>query len=75
MVVGEQEVAEKLRKAEEDKTPTQLPLAWELCSIAPVAVLYTVARFYLLLESALELRNVSGSAYVNVQWTALLPHV
>lgn len=54
---------------------TMLPLAWEFWSIPPVAVLYGVARMYLIVEALLELRNMDGTAFVNVNWSVYLPHV
>ncbi|KAF2791675.1 hypothetical protein K505DRAFT_363593 [Melanomma pulvis-pyrius CBS 109.77] len=54
---------------------TQLPLMWEFAAITPLAIVYGVARFYLLAEGFAELRNVRGSAYVNVEWTEFIPHV
>jgi hypothetical protein len=54
---------------------TQLPLTWEFVTITPLAIVYGIARFYLLAEAFAELRNVKGSAYVNVEWTGFIPHV
>ncbi|KAI0817309.1 hypothetical protein GGR55DRAFT_684988 [Xylaria sp. FL0064] len=60
---------------EEPRTYTSLPLPWEFWSIVPVALLYGVARLYLLTEAFLELRNLNGTAFLNVDWTYFLPHV
>ncbi|KAJ4374814.1 hypothetical protein N0V83_001891 [Neocucurbitaria cava] len=54
---------------------TELPLPWEFAMITPLAIIYGVARLYLIGEAFAELRNVSGTAYVNVEWTDFLPHV
>lgn len=54
---------------------SELPLLWEFVMITPLAILYGVARLYLIAEAFAELRNVSGTAYVNVEWTDFLPHV
>jgi hypothetical protein len=53
----------------------QLPLLWEFAAITPLAVVYGVARLFLIAEAFAELRNVKGSAYVNVEWTNFVPHV
>ncbi|KAI1619523.1 hypothetical protein EDD37DRAFT_688987 [Exophiala viscosa] len=52
----------------------QLPLPWEFASIAPLAFTYGLARFYLIAEAFAELRNLQGTAYVNVDWTYFIPH-
>jgi hypothetical protein len=57
------------------RTSKQLPLPWEFATITPLAILYGVARFYLIAEAFAELRDLDGSAYVNVEWTNFLPHV
>lgn len=54
---------------------TELPLLWEFAVITPLAIVYGVARLYLIAEAFAELRNVSGTAYVNVEWTNFIPHV
>lgn len=54
---------------------TELPLPWEFATITPMAVVYGVARLYLIGEAFAELRNVEASAYVNVEWTNFIPHV
>ncbi|KAI0154507.1 hypothetical protein GGR57DRAFT_465912 [Xylariaceae sp. FL1272] len=63
------------RSVEEPRPYTTLPLPWEFWSILPVALLYGVARLYLLVEAFLELRNLDGTAYLNVDWTYFLPHI
>ncbi|KAI1399825.1 hypothetical protein F4819DRAFT_497791 [Hypoxylon fuscum] len=60
---------------EESREPTQLPLPWEFWTIFPIAILYGVARLYLIVEAFLELRNADGTAFVNVEWTDFLPHI
>lgn len=54
---------------------SDLPVLWEVVSITPLAIIYGVARIYLMAEAFAELRNMKGSAYVNVEWTNFLPHV
>jgi hypothetical protein len=70
--------AHKVRMLQRNMTltrePTQLPLPWEFASITPLAIIYGVARLYLFAEGFAELRNVQGTAYVNVEWTNFLPH-
>lgn len=53
----------------------QLPLPWEFATITPLAIIYGVARFYLLAEGFAELRKLRGTAYVNIEWTDFIPHV
>jgi hypothetical protein len=53
----------------------QLPLPWEFATITPLAIIYGVARFYLIAEAFAELRSLDGTAYVNINWTSFLPHV
>ncbi|KAI1264465.1 hypothetical protein F5Y18DRAFT_390565 [Xylariaceae sp. FL1019] len=70
------EKAKKVERTMEEPRPyTKLPLPWEFWSIAPVALLYGVARLYLLVEAFLELRNLDGTAFLNVDWTYFLPHI
>ncbi|RYP17549.1 hypothetical protein DL765_004438 [Monosporascus sp. GIB2] len=66
--------AEKLGQ-EEAREMATLPLPWEFWTIMPIAVLYGFARLYLIVETFLELRNVDGSAFVNVEWSDFLPHI
>ncbi|KAF2251459.1 hypothetical protein BU26DRAFT_530281 [Trematosphaeria pertusa] len=54
---------------------SELPLPWEFATITPLAIVYGIARLYLIIEAFLELRNINGSAYVNVEWTDFIPHV
>lgn len=54
---------------------TELPLPWEFAVITPLAIVYGIARVYLIGEAFAELRNISASAYVNVEWTEFIPHV
>jgi hypothetical protein len=53
----------------------ELPVPWEFVTITPMAIVYGVARLFMIAESFAELRNVSASAYVNVEWTEFMPHV
>ncbi|KIX05526.1 uncharacterized protein Z518_06398 [Rhinocladiella mackenziei CBS 650.93] len=63
------------RKATLKREATQLPLPWEFATIAPLAIIYGVARLYLIGEAFAELRNMKGTAYVNVDWTYFIPHI
>ena len=54
---------------------TELPLPWEFASITPLAIIYGVARLYLLGEAFAELRNAPGTTYINVEWAYFLPHI
>ncbi|KAI2465000.1 hypothetical protein F4781DRAFT_425097 [Annulohypoxylon bovei var. microspora] len=60
---------------QEARDPTELPLPWEFWTILPIAILYGVARLYLLVEAFLELRALDGTAYVNVEWSDFFPHI
>jgi hypothetical protein len=57
------------------KQRTVLPLAWEFWSIFPLAILYGIARSYLLVEPLLELRNLDATAFVEVKWSEYFPHI
>lgn len=54
---------------------TELPQVWEFIAITPLAIVYGVARLYLLAEAFAELRDIKASAYINVEWTNFIPHV
>jgi hypothetical protein len=54
---------------------SELPVLWEFVTITPMAIIYGVARLYLIAEAFAELRDVNASAYVNVEWTNFIPHV
>ncbi|KAF1357602.1 hypothetical protein EJ07DRAFT_167513 [Lizonia empirigonia] len=54
---------------------TELPLPWEFATITPLAIVYGIERVYLIGEAFAELRNISATAYVNVEWTNFIPHV
>lgn len=70
------EDAEKARLERQDsQVPKVLPLRWEFWSIFPLAVTYGAARGYLIAEVFLGLRSLQPSAYVNVDWSAFIPHV
>lgn len=57
------------------RSMTELPLLWEFATITPLAIVYGVARLYIIVESFVELRDIQGSAYINVEWTNFIPHV
>lgn len=63
------------RNMTDKRESTELPLPWEFATITPLAIVYGVARFYLIGEAFAELRNIEGTAYVNVGWTNFIPHV
>ncbi|OAL01081.1 hypothetical protein IQ06DRAFT_273875 [Phaeosphaeriaceae sp. SRC1lsM3a] len=54
---------------------SELPVMWEFVTITPMAIIYGVARLYLIAEAFAELRDIGASAYVNVEWTDFIPHV
>ncbi|KAK4201172.1 hypothetical protein QBC40DRAFT_324965, partial [Triangularia verruculosa] len=70
----EQAQAGKLR-AKEARDPATLPLAWEFWTITLVALLYGVARTYLIIAAFLELRDIDATAYMNVRWSMYIPHI
>ena len=57
------------------ENPKQLPLKWEFWSIFPLAITYAAARGYLVVEIFLGLRALEPSAFQNVNWASILPHV
>ncbi|KAK0744525.1 hypothetical protein B0T21DRAFT_429102 [Apiosordaria backusii] len=71
----EQARAEELRPKETREPAATLPLAWEFWTIALVALLYGVARIYLIVAAFLELRDIDATAYTNVRWSMYIPHV
>ncbi|KAH3919595.1 hypothetical protein HBH56_016380 [Parastagonospora nodorum] len=54
---------------------SELPVLWEFITITPMAIIYGIARLYLIGEAFAELRDVNASAYVNVEWTNFVPHI
>ncbi|KAI6783780.1 uncharacterized protein J7T54_001656 [Emericellopsis cladophorae] len=68
---------DRLDQEEQEKPRdiSTLPLPWEFWSIAPIAILYGIARVYQLVEGFMELREIDASAFVHVEWTQYLPHV
>ena len=65
---------EKLR-IEKAANPRQLPLKGEFWSMFPLALIYAIARTYLLVEAFLGLRDLEASAFMNVNWSNYLPHL
>ncbi|KAM7184947.1 hypothetical protein V8F33_012713 [Rhypophila sp. PSN 637] len=61
--------------AENKREPTELPLAWEFWTISLVALLYGLARVYMIVEAFLELRSVDATAFTTVNWSLYFPHV
>ncbi|KAF4123470.1 hypothetical protein GMORB2_6171 [Geosmithia morbida] len=59
---------------ERSREMSALPLPWEFWSTAPIAVLYTIARLYQLVGGFTGLREIDASAFVQVEWSAYLPH-
>lgn len=53
----------------------ELPQTWEFVAITPLAIVYGIARLYLIAEAFAELRDINATAYVNVEWTNFIPHV
>ncbi len=65
---------EKMRR-EKAEEPRKLQLKGEFWSILPLAIFYAVARGYIFVEAFIGLRDLEGSAFVNVDWSAYIPHV
>ncbi|OTA07691.1 hypothetical protein A9Z42_0085960 [Trichoderma parareesei] len=66
---------ERRRRQETSNERTTLPLPWEFWTIMPVAVVYGVARMYLIVEAFLEFRKVDATAYLEVDWSSYIPHI
>ncbi|KAL8937867.1 MAG: hypothetical protein Q9211_003466 [Gyalolechia sp. 1 TL-2023] len=65
---------EKIRNNSPNKDPSlRLPLRIIL-PMYFLAVVYWICRGYILVEDAIELRILPGSAYATVQWSSLWPH-
>lgn len=47
----------------------------EFWSIFPLAVTYSMARLYLIVEVFVGLRTVDASVYETVNWAEYIPHV
>ncbi|KAF2134702.1 hypothetical protein P153DRAFT_392026 [Dothidotthia symphoricarpi CBS 119687] len=54
---------------------SELPLTWEFAMIAPMAIIYGVARSYLFVGAFAELRCASATAFVSVEWTDFIPNI
>ena len=48
---------------------------WRLITGVVIAIVYGLARAYLLVEAFVALRALPPSAYQSVNWTAVLPHI
>jgi hypothetical protein len=48
---------------------------WEFLAFVPVAMAYSVARLYLMVEVFLGLRALPQGAYSSVEWTSFVLHV
>jgi hypothetical protein len=48
----------------QERDPADLPQPWEFWTITPVAVLYGLARLYLIAETFLEMRNLPSTAFL-----------
>lgn len=70
----DQDRIEKAGHAETRELAT-LPLAWEFWTIAPIGFIYGIARVYLIVEAFLELRDINASAFLQVEWSAYIPHI
>lgn len=72
------EMAWKLTHVEADGTDQEnlepFPRPWEFWSITLLAMIYGLARMYLIVEAFMEFRNMPASAYKNVEWSEYLPH-
>jgi hypothetical protein len=55
--------------------PIQLPLKGEFWGIFPLALIYAMARGYILVEAFLGLRSLPLSAFLSIQWTNVIPHI
>lgn len=48
---------------------------WEFLLFVPVALIYSVARLYLMAEVFAGLRKMPKAAFISVQWSNFIPHV
>ncbi|KAF2222049.1 hypothetical protein BDZ85DRAFT_274887 [Elsinoe ampelina] len=71
----EKDMEARLARAEEHRDQMEFPIAWEFWAVSAVALLYSLSRCYLLAESLLEFREIDAKVYVNVQWSAFVPHI
>ncbi|KAF2494613.1 hypothetical protein BU16DRAFT_462990, partial [Lophium mytilinum] len=55
--------------------PRELPLVWEFWGIFPVAFIYALARFYIVVESILSLRSLPLTAYLTVDGSSFIPNI
>lgn len=55
--------------------PRELPLVWEFWAIFPIAIIYALARTYILVEALMGLRSLPMSAYMTVDWASFIPHI
>ncbi|KAK4113185.1 hypothetical protein N656DRAFT_752331 [Canariomyces notabilis] len=55
--------------------PKQLPLVWEFWGIFPISIIYAAARGYILIEAFYGLRSVRPSAYQEIEWLSVIPHL
>ncbi|KAF3075750.1 hypothetical protein CFAM422_002399 [Trichoderma lentiforme] len=66
---------EEQQKREASYEWTELPLPWEFWTIMPVAIVYGIARMYLIVEAFLEFRKVDAAAFLEVNWANFIPHI
>ena len=61
--------------SEKSKENVPFPQPWEFWSITPLALVYGMARFYMIVEAFVELRLLQATAFENVNWSQFIPHV
>lgn len=65
----------KLKSRKEIAADPDFIPVWEFVAFIPVALIYSVARAYLMAETLAGLRALPVGAFKTVEWTNFLPHV
>ena len=73
--LGDLKEARRRRPPRPQPTPESFPLPWEFAASMTMALLYLVARAYVLVKMFAGLRILPASAYTCVYWTNFVPHV
>ncbi|KAK4187425.1 hypothetical protein QBC35DRAFT_384874 [Podospora australis] len=69
------------KKDDEAGSETLRPARMQLKSkaffwrVLPLAIAYALARGYIIFEALLGLRSLPASAYLNIEWLSLIPHL
>ena len=69
------ELRQRRTLTEKSERKVPFPQPWEFWSITLLALVYGMARLYMIVEAFMELRKLQISAYVLVNWSQFIPHV